>query len=627
MGLQDLNENLYDRDFNKKKIDTRYGAEADVKANDFQSQAWGEKAAPSIRTIDESLHKKRKNILIALGIMGAVVLVAGAFLVRSMLFSDTKISLAIEGPKNVASAESVTFSLRYANDNWVAIHDAEIILSYPGNFRPDAETGWNVAGTRVIIPIGDISSRSTARVNVTGKFFGSKGDLLYLDATLRYSPSQMSEIFSHDTRYGVEISTSPIGLEMSAPKMAATGDTVEYLIDYENQSDESFSNVRIKAEYSDSFRFVSSDPAPSEGNVVWYIGNLTGKMRGKIRVTGILSGERDEVKPVKFSIGYVQGNGDFLSYNTANQLTKIAASPLSVVQSVNGSRDVTTALGSLLTYRIAYKNEGNIGFRDAIVTFDFDASILDFSRIQKQNGYFDAENKRLIWRASDIEALAVLDPGESGEIVFSVPVVTEVSNAQGSHFGIRTVAKVDSPDVPTPAGSNKIIASNTLSVRLNSAIDFAVKGRYYDASVENSGPIPPKVGMQTTYALALQLSSSFNDLSDARVVVSLPSGVRFTGKISPDSETVTFNSRTNELVWEIGNFSAGSQAMNREVSVQVSVIPEPSDIDKEVRLMNRAVFSAKDAFTKEEIRKEQGEKTTALPEDTKMTSAGYQVKK
>ena len=627
MGLQDLNENLYDRDFNKKKIDTRYGVEADAAANDFQARAWGEKPAPSIRTIDESLHKKRKNILIASGVIGVIALVLGAFLIRGMLFADTKISLAIEGPKNVASAESVSFSLQYANDNWVAIHNAEIILSYPDNFRPDAEAGWNVAGTRVIIPIGDISSRSTARVNVTGKFFGSKGDLLYLDATLRYSPSQMSEIFSHDTRYGVEISTSPIGLEMSAPKMAATGDTVEYLIDYENQSDESFSNVRIKAEYSDSFRFVSSDPAPSEGNVVWYIGNLTGKMRGKIRVTGILSGERDEVKPVKFSIGYVQGNGDFLSYNTANQLTKIAASPLSVIQSVNGSRDVTTALGSLLTYRIAYKNEGNIGFRDAIVTFDFDASILDFSRIQKQSGYFDAENKRLIWRASDIEALAVLDPGESGEIVFSVPVVTEVSNAQGSHFGIRTVAKVDSPDVPTPAGSNKIIASNTLSVRLNSAIDFAVKGRYYDASVKNSGPIPPKVGMQTTYALALQLTSSFNDLSDARVVVSLPSGVRFTGKISPDSETVTFNSRTNELVWEIGNFSAGSQAMNREVNVQVSVIPEPGDVDKEVRLMNRAVFSAKDAFTKEEIRKEQGEKTTALPEDAKMTSAGYQVKK
>ena len=627
MGLQDLNENLYDRDFNKKSIDTQYGNQSDAGTKDFQSQAWGEKAIPSIQTIDESIHKKRKRILIALGVAGIVVLVLGAFFVRNMLFADTKVSLVIDGPKSVASAESVTFSLQYSNDNWVALHDAEIILSYPDNFRPDAEKDWDVAGKRVIIPLGDISSRSTARVNVTGKFFGSKGDLLYLDAVLRYSPSQMSEVFSHDTRFGVEISTSPIGLEMSSPRMVATGDTVEYLIDYENQSDEEFSNVRIKAEYPDSFRFVSADPTPSEGDTVWYVGDLLGKTRGKIRVTGTLSGERDEAKLVKFSIGYLQGNGDFLAYNTVEQLTKITASPLAVTQSVNGSRDVTTTLGSLLTYKIAYKNEGNIGFRDAIVTFDFDTSVLDFSRIQKQNGYFDAEKNRLIWRASDIEALAVLDPGESGEITFSIPVVTEVSNVPGKHFGIRTVAKVDSPDVPTPAGSNKIIASNMLNVRLNSAIDFVVKGRYYDASVENSGPIPPKVGMQTTYVLTLKLTSSFNDLSAAKVVASLPSGVRFTGKISPDSETVTFNSRTNELVWEIGNFSAGAQEANREVSVQVSVIPEPSDVDKEVRLMNRAIFSARDTFTGEELKREQGEKTTALPEDTKMTSSGYQVKK
>lgn len=627
MGLQDLNENLYDRDFNKKSIDTQYGDQADTGTKDFQSQAWGEKQAPTIQTIDASLHKKRKWILVSLGALGIIALVVAAFFVRNMLFADTKVSVTIDGPKNVASAESVTFSLQYANNNWVGLHNAEIILSYPDNFQPDTKKDWNVADTRVIIPLGDISSRSTARINVTGKFFGSKGDLLYLDAVLRYSPSQMSEIFSHDTRYGVEISTSPIRFEMNAPKMIATGDTAEYLIDYENQSDENFSNIRIRAEYSDSFKFVSADPSPSEGNSVWYIGDLAGKTRGKIRVSGILSGERDEVKPVKFSIGYLQGNGDFLSYNTVEQLTKIVASPLAITQSVNDSRDVMTTLGSLLTYKIAYKNEGNIGFRDAIITFDFDTSVLDFSRIQKRNGYFDAEKNRLIWKASDIAELAVLDPGESGEIIFSIPVQTEISNISGKHFGIRTIARIDSPDVPTPAGANKIIASNALNVRLNSAIDFTVKGRYYDASVENSGPIPPKVGMQTTYVLTLRLTSSFNDLSGARVVASLPSGVRFTGKISPESETVTFNSRTNELVWEIGSFSAGSQEMNREVNVQVSVIPEPSDVDKEIRLMNRAIFFAKDTFTGEEIKREQGEKTTALPEDTKMTSSGYQVKK
>lgn len=627
MGLQDLNENLYEPHFDQKKADTQYGTDDDLEGKDFQAQAWGATQGPSIDAVQASFLKRRKWLLMGLAVLGIVALIGSAFFIRRLLFVDTKVSLSVEGPKNVASAESVMFSFQYTNTNWVTLHNAEIVVSFTKSFHPETNGKWTVADTKLVIPIGDIASRSTGRVDVSGRFFGSKGDLSYLDASLHYSPSQMSEVFSYDTRYGVSISTSPLALDVSAPQMAATGDTVEYLINYENQDNGAFSNIRVKAEYPDTFQFVSSNPAPSEGTGVWYVGDLAPKTAGKIRITGILTGARDEVKPAKFSIGYLQGDGNFLSYNTMTQSTRIASSPLVINQWVDDSRDVTTTLGSVLTYRITYKNEGSIGLRDAIITFDFDTSVLDFSRMQKRSGYFNAEKNELVWKASDIPELSVLDPGESGEITFTVPVLTEVQNVPGKHFGIRTIARIDSPDVPTPAGSNKIIASNALSVRLSSAIDLAVKGRYYDAPIANAGPIPPKVGLQTTYALTFGLTNSFNDLSGARVVASLPSGVRYTGKISPDSETVTFNSRTNELVWEIGNFTAGGTETKREVTVQVALIPAPSDVNNDIRLMSRAVFSAKDSFTGEQIKKEQGEKTTALPEDTKMTSAGYQVVK
>lgn len=627
MGLQDLNENLYEQKFETKDIETQYEAEVAPKSQDFQAKAWGGAVAPSVQAVDASFLRKRKWLLIALCVIGVIALVAGAFFIRKLLFVDTKVSLSIEGPKDVASAESALFSLQYTNTNWVTLHNAEIVLSYSKSFHPETDGKWTVADTKLVIPIGDIASRSTGRIDIAGKFFGSKGDLSYLDASLHYSPSQMSEVFSYDTRFGVSISTSPIALEVSAPQMAATGDTVDYLVSYENQDNGKFSNIRVKAEYPDTFQFVSSDPSPSEGESVFYVGDLAPKTTGKIRITGTLTGSRDEVKPVRFSIGYLQGDGNFLSYNTAQRSTRITSSPLSIMQWVNDSRDVTTTLGSVLTYRIAYRNEGNIGLRDVIITFDFNTTVLDFSRMQKKFGYFDGEKNRLIWKASDIPELAVLEPGESGEISFTVPVLNQVESVPGKHFGIRTIAKIDSPDVPTPAGSNKIIASNTLNARLTSAIDLSVKGRYYDAPMENTGPIPPKVGMQTTYALTFSLTNSFNDISGARVAASLPSGVRFTGKISPDSETVTFNDRTNELVWEIGNFSAGGEEAKREVTVQVAIIPGPSDIDEDVRLMGRAVFTARDSFTGEEIKREQGEKTTALSEDTKMTSGGYQVKK
>jgi uncharacterized repeat protein (TIGR01451 family) len=202
------------------------------------------------------------------------------------------------------TVESITFSLQYTNTNWVSLHNAEIVLSYPKGFHPEVKAGWTAADTRLTIPVGNISSRTVGRIDVTGRFFGSKGDLLFLDATLRYEPSQMSEIFSYDTRFGVTISTAPIVLEADAPKMAATGDTVEYVVHYENTEGGTFSNIRVKGTYPDTFQFVSASPAPSEGKDTWYIGDLAGKTSGTIHVTGTLSGDRNEVKSVSFSIGY-----------------------------------------------------------------------------------------------------------------------------------------------------------------------------------------------------------------------------------------------------------------------------------------------------------------------------------
>ena len=124
MGLQDLNENLYERKFDTPDIDTQYESGVASEAKDFQAKAWGGVATPSVRVVDESFLRKKKWLLIALGAIGVVALVVGAFFVRRLLFVDTKVSLSVEGPQSVASAETVLFSLQYANTNWVTLHQA-----------------------------------------------------------------------------------------------------------------------------------------------------------------------------------------------------------------------------------------------------------------------------------------------------------------------------------------------------------------------------------------------------------------------------------------------------------------------------------------------------------------------
>jgi hypothetical protein len=245
-------------------------------------------------------------------------------------------------------------------------------------------------------------------------------------------------------------------------------------------------------------------------------------------------------------------------------------------------------------------------------------------RLALKRGAYDAARGIIIWKASDIPGLGKIEPGASGEITFSVPVIATVPAENEKNLAIRSVAKIDSPDIPASIGSNKIIGSNMLLVKLNSLVGIDAKALYDDVFFPNSGPFPPKVGQETSYTLHLNVTNSSNDLKQARVSAILPTGVHYNGKFAPGKETVAWSERTNELVWELGTF-VPTRGASRELVFQVTTVPSPSNVGKLLILMNRATFTAKDAFTDQDIRVEKGEVDSFLREDKTYGSIGGTV--
>lgn len=606
-------------------------ADPNVGAQFQKTEAWrdpiGSSASPvqELMFSDISTRKRRRRIALVLGGIAALILLGGLiFKVRTMLFSEERVEIAFSGPKNVASAEETTFTVTYANNNWAGLDNATLVFSYPESFHPEAGGALEVQGSFAEISLGKIKANTQGKILITGKFYGSKGDTAYLKAALRYTPKGISTVFEKETGFGVNVASSPLSLEITAPVELAPGQDVEYVIDYGNVSDLSFSNLRVKAEYPEGFQFVSSEPRPSEGESVWYIGNLSARAEGRITIRGVLSGVRDEHKRVRGMIGFFQGDGKFVVYAENERQMRIIASPFSLSQTVNGLTAITVSPGEVLHYVIRYKNESNIGMRDAILTVEINPALLDMSRLQLKRGAYDAARKLIIWKASDIPGLGKIEPGASGEITFSVPVLAAIP-AEEKNLSIRSVAKIDSPDIPTSIGANKIIGSNMLVVKLNSLVGMDAKALYDDTVFPNSGPFPPKVGQETSYTFHLNVTNSSNDLTQARVSVKFPTGVRYNGKFSPGRETVAFNERTNELVWELGSF-APTQGAPRELVFQVTAIPSPSDIDKPLILMNSATFTAKDVFIDQDIRVEKGETDSFLRDDPtyKLSSGNVQ---
>jgi hypothetical protein len=284
--------------------------------------------------------------------------------------------------------------------------------------------------------------------------------------------------------------------------------------------------------------------------------------------------------------------------------------------------------GENLKFEINFKNEGETGLRDVIVTEKIDSLVLDYSTLRLDKGAFDEKNKTITWKASDYPALKNLAPSQGGKIGFSISVkaVIPVGSENDKNFVISSVAKIDSPDIATPIEMNKIIAGNKIDMKLNSKLVLDVKGYYNDGNIPNSGPLPPKVNEETTYTVHWVVSNISNDVSGAKVETVLSSGVTMTGKFYPEDASVTYNERNNSLVWEIGSIKAATGVLSKakEVSFQVKIKPSSSQIGREVELLGESVITAKDLFTGADLKMTASGKNSNLPEDESL-SGKYRV--
>ncbi|MFZ2193221.1 MAG: hypothetical protein WAV31_03180, partial [Candidatus Moraniibacteriota bacterium] len=514
------------------------------------------------------------------------------------------------GPVDVNSGNLVTYEIKYKNENRASLKNVKFKLSYPEYFKPEENPDFKIEGTTLsVYEMGTISGNAEGKLTFKGKAYSPKGNLIKIQADLIYTPSTVSTEFASTDQVPVNIISSPITLGILAPQDISSGDEINYVINYKNDGATEFSNIRIKVDYPSGFSLSEANPKTSEGDNIWYLGNLAAGQSGKIVVTGRLEGGFDYVGVLNVAIGE-NNNGAFVSYNVENAETRIAASPLTLSQTVNGSREFIVEQGGKLIFEIKYKNEGTIGLRDVIVTEKLDGAILDYTKLKFEGGSFDASSNTVTWKAVDYKELKNLNPGQSGIIRFTAEIKTFIplENTDDKNFIISSLAKIDSPDIPTPVNSNKIIASNTIELKLNSKLILNVKGFYNDKDIPNTGPLPPKVGEETTFTLHLTAVNLFNDVSDAKFEASLPTAVVATGKIFPEGSPLVYNERTNSLVWSIGNMSAGAGITSppKEVAFQIKIKPSVVQSGQEAPFLGKGTFSAKDLFTNKNISVEAG---------------------
>jgi hypothetical protein len=623
MSLDDIKKTLYkkDTDFNlAQHSQSQYNPEnAPLILNNQPSEAdiWEEKKAK----LDEKGRKAIKIGAISFGIIIFVALtLVGIYWYRASSFSQERAVVAVTGPKEVRSGQFLTYEISYKNDNRADLKNAKLKISFPDTFKPEENPNFKLESpSSGFFDLGEVKGHAQGKVMLSGRVYTPKGAFIYIKSDLSYSPSGFSIQFTSKNELGIKVVSSPLELEITAPQNVSAGDEVNYLITYKNSGDESFDSVKVKADYPDGFQYSNSDPKPFEGNNIWYIGPVSAGQSGKIVISGKLDGDRDQEKPIKIYIGSTE-EGTFVSYNEEDASSKIVTSPLVVSQIVNGQTSLNANAGDSLSFEINYKNAGDVGMRDVIVTENIDSPVLDYASLKMDGGAFDESTKTITWKSVDYKNLANLEPGQGGRIKFSIKVkgVIPVSGSNDKNYVISSVSKIDSPDVPTPIHMNKIIAGNKMDIKLNSKLVLDTLGYYNDSGIPNSGPIPPKVNQETTYTVHWKITNISNDISQAKVESVLPTNAVFTGKTSPEDAKIEYNERANAISWNIGNISSGVGVISpvKEISFQVKIKPSTDQAGQEVDILKESKITAKDNFTGSDLSATTKEKTTNLPEDS-----------
>jgi len=559
-NLEELKKRLYKKgeDFEERKDRTRISGERITPPPSYWQPSGEERTG---------FPKKRKNVFIisVIILVAALIAVALYFILSgSNIISPKNINIEIKGPIYAEGGKVANFNVFIENKNKTALELADLIFEFPEN----SFSGDGSALTRSRYSLGKINSGETVDKSIEIAFFGLENEEKKINVTLEYRLADSNAIFAKDQSYTLKISSPPIGLSMSLPPEANSKQELDMKIETVSNAEVLAKNLSLQMTYPAGFQFIGAEPRPSLGNNTWSLGDLASLQKKEIIIKGFIEGQDLENKAFNASVGVFDENRVLKSYGAASQTIVIKKSPINLSLFISGydlEKNIARP-GDSINAELRWLNNLPVNVRDANIELNIAGDALS-----------DQSNKKIIWNPSNLQALSSVPPGGTGEarFNFSIKDPLPVETAVSKNFSLILEAKISGLET-SEQGENLEIANDVKKeIKIASSLQLTAMGLYYSGPFKNSGPLPPKVGKETTYTVSWSLGSNSNDFSKVKITTFLPSYVRWLNVISPADSGLEFNERDNTITWETGDVPAGSGIIlpAKEVSFQIGFTP------------------------------------------------------
>lgn len=531
-----------------------------------------------------------KKFIIIIILVGFALGAAGFWYWQKNPYSKEILKIEIIGPTEAVISEEVEYTVKLKNNGNVRLEETHLIFEFPEHtlfeegFSRRQEIGYE--------KLGDIYPGDEKTFKFKGRFFGKEGEMKTVKALVSFRPKNLKARYDRESAFTTIIKSIPLTFDFDIPSKIEVERDFRFSLNYYSSLNYPLSNLGIRIEYPLDFEFLESDPQ-GLGKTEWEISLLNPAEGGRVEIKGKLSGETGQQKTFRASLG-IWLKDEFVLLKEISKSVEIDRPGIFVSQRINNQNQYIANSGDLLHYEIFFRNVGNEPFLDLSLITTLEGNGFDFTTIKSDLGQFNKGDNFIVWDERDVFNLRFLDQGEEGKVEFWVNLK-------------------DGWEISSPAKKNAILKNIVLipkvgkkefETKVNSKLVISQKGYYQDEVFGNSGPIPPKVGEETTYTIIWQAKNYFNDVKNVKVKAVLPSNVRLTGKIFPEEESLkfTFDNDSREIIWTVKDsktLEAGTGISNSapNIAFQVVLTPTSGQIAKTPQVIGRAAITGEDQWT------------------------------
>lgn len=613
-NLENLKKKLYQKN---RKFPARLERET-FRPEENQTNPYWPKEEPAYRTggpekVDIGSFAAAKNnifkrLKIFVYLLVVFVVLAGGAAVYMMysggnIVSSSNVSIDANGPVYVDGGQPARFNFTVRNQNNVSLEAADLIFDFPSN----TFSAEGASLTRSRIDLGSLEPGAAINKSLDLVFFGLENEEKKIIANLEYRFAESNATFVKSKDYSVKISKAPLGISLVAPKNAVSGQKISIKIAVISNSESAAKNLKMEMKYPPGFRFSGAEPSPSKGDNVWTLGDIGPSQKSDIAIEGTIEGENSEERTFTAAVGTLGDDGSIKPFGTASEKVAIKKSPLNLAVFLNGKEDsvITAHVGEMMRVDLMWVNNLSSSIKDAQIELEIKGEAYDQRSVSVTKGAYRSYDNKAVWNSASLKDLASIAPGSSGkaQLGFSIKNPLPIYKQGDKDFYISVEAKIIGLGTSDEFENKQITDSLKKEIKIGSKLQAVGKTLHYAGVFKNSGEVPPRVGIETTYTIVWSLANNANDLSDAKITASLPPYASKESLISPEDSDLQFDEKNATLVWNVGEVPAGTGIIMpaKEISFQVSFSPNLTQVGETPVLVNKALVEARDAFTDENI--------------------------